>query len=32
MTITMTMNTCVHREVGNAEKVSRDNAGLFTRI
>lgn len=29
--ITMTMNTYVHREVGNVEKVSRDNAGLFTR-
>ena len=29
--ITMTMNTYVHREVGNMEKVSRDNAGLFTR-
>lgn len=29
--ITMTMNTYVHKDLGNVEKASRDNAGLYTR-
>lgn len=27
--ITMTMNTYVHKDVGNVEKVSRTSGGLF---
>ena len=29
--ISMTMNTYVHKDIDNVEKVSRDNGGLFTR-
>ena len=28
--ITMTMNTYVHKDVGNVEKISRTSGGLFT--
>ena len=29
--ITMTMNTYVHKDVGNVEKISRTSDGLFSR-